>query len=251
MKTKELTYHVSRAQFNGRYIENTYTLSSYGDCQIVGESFNDTDIDKIIVDGTVRTLPSSHILTLAAGTHTVQIYFKRFQTGSQLFSTCPALKTSVWHNMNDFYCTSLTSLYHNCTEITRIDMGSFEGKHVTQMINAFNSCNKLTSLNLSSLRPENLTDIRNIFNYASSLTTLDLRYIDFSNVLLWGYTFANCPKLTAIYMNSPINSAATYTTNMFLNSSASGARLYYNSKYNYSYINNVKRSNWTLTPYNF
>ena len=103
----------------------------------------------------------------------------------------------------------------------------------------------------SSLRLENLTDIRNIFNYASSLTTLDLRNIDFSNVLQWGYTFANCPKLTAIYMNSPINSAATYTTNMFLNSSASGARLYYNSKYNYSYINNVKRSNWTLTPYNF
>lgn len=251
MKTKELTYHLSKTQFNVGYIENTYYLSSASDCQIIGTGFNVAQIDKIVVDGTVRTLSSTNTIYLAAGTHRVQIYFNRFLTGSNLFNNCTTLITSVWHNMNDFYCTSLTSLYHNCTAITTINFNGFEGKNVTQMINSFNSCSKLTSLNLSSLRPTNLTDVRNLFNYSVSITTIDMRYIDFSHVLQWGFTFGNCAKLTSIYMNSPINSAATYTTNMFVNASASGAKLYYNSKYNYSYINNVKRSNWTLTPYSF
>lgn len=251
MKTHELTYHLSKTQFNNGYIENTYTLSSNGDCQILGLNFDDSDIDKMVVDGNIQTLPSSHFIYLSAGTHTVRFYFKKFLTARNLFMDCRTLTTSNWYNMNDFYCDSLTSLYHNCTAITTINLNNFEGKNVTQMINSFNSCNKLTSLNISSLRPHKLTDVRNLFNYSISITTIDLRSIDFSNVLLWGNTFANCPKLTSIYMNSPINSSATYTTNMFINSTASGAKLYYNSNYNYSYINNVKGSNWTLTPYNF
>ena len=43
MKTHELTYHLAKTQFNNGYIENTYTLSSNGDCQILGLNFEKSD----------------------------------------------------------------------------------------------------------------------------------------------------------------------------------------------------------------
>lgn len=48
MKTKELTYHLSKTQFNVGYIENTYYVSSASDCLIIGAGFNVAQILSLI-----------------------------------------------------------------------------------------------------------------------------------------------------------------------------------------------------------
>ena len=59
------------------------------------------------------------------------------------------------------------------------------------------------------------------------------------------------PALEEIYISSGFSSSATMTTNMFVNSNASGAKIYYNKNYDVSRLTNVMGSNWSLIPYNY
>ena len=91
-----------------------------------------------------------------------------------------------------------------------------------------------------------------MFNYCRAITTINLCMFDLSNCTQFGVMFGNCFALVEIFMNTSINPNATIPANMFVNSSATNAKLYYNAKkHDYSKIQAVLPSNWTLIPYNY
>jgi hypothetical protein len=75
---------------------------------------------------------------------------------------------------------------------------------------------------------------------------------DLSNVTQYNACWANCFALVELYLNTPINPNADITTNMFDSSTASGAKLYYNqNKHDYSRLQAIIPSNWSLINYNY
>ena len=151
----------------------------------------------------------------------------------------------------------MTGMCLGCTTLKEIHMNKCSAENLTSMINMFNSCSNLSTVDFgnykdSLFRPTSkLKDIRNLFNWCRSLTSIDMSMFDLSGVTLWGFTWGNCLSLTSLYICSALNPNGTYTTNMFANSTAYGAKIYYNTRYDMSKISSVKGSNWTMIPYNY
>ena len=84
----------------------------------------------------------------------------------------------VWNNA----INSTASMFQDCSDITRIDLSSFDTRSVTNMNGMFYNASSLTSLDLSDWNTSNVKYMNYMFANASSLTSLDLSDWDTSNV---------------------------------------------------------------------
>ena len=50
-------------------------------------------------------------------------------------------------------------MFYKCSNLTNIDLSSFNTVNVNDMSNMFLECSKLTNINLSSFNTRNVTDI--------------------------------------------------------------------------------------------
>ena len=60
-------------------------------------------------------------------------------------------------------------MFYGCSNLTNIDLSSFNTKNVTNMMSMFIGCSKLTNIDLSSFNTENVTNMSQIFSYCSNL----------------------------------------------------------------------------------
>lgn len=75
-------------------------------------------------------------------------------------------------------------LFNLCTGIEVIDFNNnYDTRYVTNMASMFLYCTDLTSLNVSSFNTSNVTDMSYMFNRLESLKTVDLSNFDTSNVI--------------------------------------------------------------------
>lgn len=243
------------------YIKITFSVSSTTtQTQIISSDFAGyKQIDHITFntpyDATKYDFATSYQFTVA-GTRVGYIHFKPGTTSLiNLFSNIAIITEIDLNELDTKYVTSMTGMCMGCTSLVQCLMSNCRADSLTSTINMFNSCNKLKyvdfgSYNSGRFKPTNkLIDVRNMFNFCTSLTTLNMSMFDFSGVTQWGYTWGNCKALVELYISSQLNEGATYTTNMFVNASATGAKLYYNSKYSITPISNVMGSNWTVVVY--
>ena len=176
---------------------------------------------------------------------------------SNLFNNVGTITYIDLNNLDTSKVTTMTGMCTGCFALKEIHMNKCSAESLTAMINMFNSCSVLTTVDFgnykdSLFRPTSkLKDIRNMFNWCRSITSIDMSMFDLSGVTLWGFTWGNCLSLTSLYICSALNPNGTYTTNMFANSTAYGAKIYYNTRYDMSKISSVKGSNWTMIPYNY
>lgn len=191
------------------------------------------------------------------GERIMYIHFKEGVTNlANLFNNVTCVTYIDLNELDTSKVTSMDSMCAGCTALAQCLMSECRADSLTTMVNTFNSCSVLKWVDFGSyitgkFKPRKLTDIRNMFNWCRAITTINMSMFDLSTISLFGYTWGNCYALVEIYISSGFSSSATMTTNMFVNSNASGAKIYYNKNYDVSRLTNVMGSNWSLIPYNY
>ena len=130
------------------------------------------------------------------------------------------LNTSNVTNMMDmfYYCSNLTSLdvssfdtsnvadmvslFAGCSSLTSLDLRSFDTSNVTLMGGMFEGCSNLTSLDVSSFDTSNVTNMSCMFGGCSSLTSLDVSSFDTPKVTVMAFMFEYCSSLTDLTLSS-------------------------------------------------
>lgn len=191
------------------------------------------------------------------GERIMYIHFKGQPTNLEcLFSNITCVTYVDLNELDTSKVTSMSSMCAGCTTLVQCLMSNCRADSLLTMVNTFNSCSVLKYVDFGSyvtgrFKPKKLTDIRNMFNWCKAITTINMSMFDLSNVTLFGYTWANCYALVELYLSTGFNTNASMSTNMFVNSTATDAKIYYNNNYDISKLSAVKGSNWTLTPYNY
>ena len=140
-----------------------------------------------------------------AGTYT--LYFQGndeiwLETGINFFAELTKLRE--FENMevlNTSQVTSMKQMFAGCTELTSLDLSSFDTSKVTDMWGMFAQCSKLTNLNISNFDTSKVTRMAWMFEN-TSLTGIDLSHFDTSRVTDMSGMFYNNPTLEWVDLSS-------------------------------------------------
>ena len=105
--------------------------------------------------------------------------------------------------------TNMSYMFWYCSNLTSLDLSSFNTSKVTNMSNMFKSCPSLTSLDLSSFNTAKVTNMSSMFESCINLTSLDVTSFDTSKVTDMSSMFASCSNLTYLDLSSFNTSAVT------------------------------------------
>ena len=89
-------------------------------------------------------------------------------------------------------------MFCDCSNITNIDLSSFDTEQVNDMSYMFKGCSNLESINLSSFKTNNVENMDHMFCYCKNLVELDLSSFDTKNVTNMSCLFYNCVNLEKI-----------------------------------------------------
>ena len=108
---------------------------------------------------------------------------------SDMFNACEKLTSldfSKWKNFKTSSVTNMSRMFYMTTglssELTLLDVSTFDTSKVTDMSGMFFGCYKLTSLDLSGFDTSKVTDMHTMFTKCQNLQSLDLSTFDTSNV---------------------------------------------------------------------
>lgn len=140
-----------------------------------------------------------------AGTYT--LYFQGndeiwLESGINYFALFTKLRE--FENMevlNTSQVTSMRQMFAGCTELTSLDLSSFDTSKVTDMWGMFAQCSKLTDLNLSNFDTSKVTRMAWMFEN-TGLTGIDLSHFDTSQVTDMSGMFYNNPTLKWVDVSS-------------------------------------------------
>ncbi|MBD5484428.1 MAG: BspA family leucine-rich repeat surface protein, partial [Lachnospiraceae bacterium] len=111
--------------------------------------------------------------------------------------------------------TNMYSMFHNCSNLTTLDVSGFDTSSVTDMESMFDKCSNLTTLDVSSFDTSSVTDMGGMFSGCSNLTTLDVSSLDTSKVTSMNCMFYDCSNLTTLDVSSLDTSKVTSMNGMF------------------------------------
>ena len=108
-------------------------------------------------------------------------------------------------------------MFYDCSNITTIDLSSFDTKNVTNMSYMFSGCDNITNLDLSSFDTKNVTNMSNMFCDCNNIINLNLSSFDTEKVTNMSNMFSGCEKITNIDLSSFNTKNVTNMSNMFYN----------------------------------
>ena len=111
--------------------------------------------------------------------------------------------------------TSMYGMFDACSNLTSLDVSSFDTSNVTDMKDMFDYCSGLASLDVSSFDTSKVTDMSYMFYNCSSLASLDLRNFDTSKVTNMDGMFYGCGGLTSLDLSNFDTSNVTRMDRMF------------------------------------
>ena len=155
-----------------------------------------------------------------------------------MFYYCSDLTSLDLSSFNTSKVSSMVGMFEYCESLTSLDLSSFNTSKVTNMYYMFYNCESLTSITFSNkFDTSNVTDMRGMFGYCESLTSLDLSSFDTSKVTNMSYMFYNCRSLTPLNLSNFDTSKVTNMGNMF--QSCSGLTSLDLSKFDTSKVTNM------------
>ena len=90
----------------------------------------------------------------------------------------------------------MADMFDGCSNLTSLDLSSFDTSQVTTMSSMFSGCSNLTSLDLSNFNTSQVTTMPYMFSECSRLTSLNLSNFDTSQVTNMYRMFSGCSSLT-------------------------------------------------------
>ena len=117
--------------------------------------------------------------------------------------------------LNTSEVIDMRSMFHGCSSLTSLDVGSFNTSNVTNMQSMFANCYQLESLNLSNFNTVNVTDMNAMFSQCNSLSSLDLSHFNTSKVADMKFMFIDCYRLESLDLGSFNTSQVTDMSWMF------------------------------------
>ena len=125
-----------------------------------------------------------------------------FQSCKQMFFFCSNITEIDLSSFNNPDLVDMTNMFINCKSLTSINFSSFNTSKVTSMNSVFRDCYNLVSLNLSTFNTSNVINMNLMFYKCISLTSLDLSNFDTSKVIQMAYMFSYCSNLSFLDISS-------------------------------------------------
>jgi surface protein len=139
--------------------------------------------------------------------------------GVYLFNDCSNLTSLDLSSFDTSNVTNMSYMFKGCSNLTSLDLSSFDTSNVTSMISMFDGCRKISSLDLSSFDTSNVTNMSYMFSYvgyiSSTETVLDLSSFDTSNVTNMRSMFSKCSNLTSLDLSNFDTSKVMNMASMF------------------------------------
>ena len=127
-----------------------------------------------------------------------------------------SLNLSTWDTSN---VTDMSNMFYNCGNLISLEgIKNWDTSKVTGMSYMFYNCGKLTSLDLSGWDTSKVTNMGGMFQSCKNLTNLEgLENWDTSKVTNMNSMFYDCGKLTSLDLSEWDTSKVTNMGNMFYN----------------------------------
>ena len=93
-------------------------------------------------------------------------------------------------------------MFSNCSQLTSLNLSSFDTSSVTNMNNMFKNCKNLISLDLSNFVLSKVNTMSSMFSGCSQLTSLDLSNFIIPNVNMMSSMFSGCSQLTSLNLSN-------------------------------------------------
>ena len=197
-----------------------YTIESgYFDDE--DSTWNDGIVTKVTVKADINFEGKNDYYTVIIPLSTIEASFKGSNTSNvtdmgSMFSGCTELTSLDVSSFDTSIVTDMRYMFSYCYGLTSLDVSSFNTSNVTDMNNMFSYCYALTSLDLSSFNTSKVTDMNNMFNACyRNLKSLDLSSFKTSNVTNMSSMFNGCSSLEELDLSGWVISDATNTSSMF------------------------------------
>ena len=175
-------------------------------------------IDAMFIDGEETTISSAKTFSTTSCTKNVKIAFDTSNCTSMqsMFHECNNLTSLDLSNFDTSNVTSMYNMFYYCTNLTSLDLNSFDTSNVTNMSAMFNSCYKLTSITFGdNFNTSKVTNMSYMFYDCYDLTSLNVSNFDTSKGTDMGYMFHQCYDLTSLDLSNFNTSAVTNMYRMF------------------------------------
>lgn len=136
---------------------------------------------------------------------------------SALFANCSELTSINLTSFDTHHMNMAVSMFENCNKLKSITgLDKFDTSKVTRMDGMFACCNALTALDLSSFNTDKVTNMSFMFISCRALTELDLSTFNTSNVTYMSYLFIDCTALASLTFGASFSLAKVQAKeNMF------------------------------------
>ena len=144
-------------------------------------------------------------------------YIKSGSYCISMFSNFKALTTISGMTLLDTSdAISMNSMFMYCSNLTSVDLSSFDTSKVTDMTYMFYLCNKLGEIKgLNNLNTGNVTSMLGMFSFCYPLETLDIGGFDTSKVSNMMYMFVGDRNLKSLPISNWNTSSLTNMQEMF------------------------------------
>ena len=175
-----------------------------------------TQVLKIVIDESVQDWTPSNLINFFGGSSSTNSLSNASSiTGLQYLKTSSvSTMTSMFYGLSNittldlstFNTTNVTvmvRMFYNCQKLESIKLGAnFNTWKVQRMEYMFSGCNSLKSINLSQFKTSNVQYMQCMFQNCAALKELDFTNLDMSKVKDVSYMLAGCMSLTTIYCAS-------------------------------------------------
>ena len=134
------------------------------------------------------------------------------------FEWCKGL-TSIegLQNLDTSEVTDMSGMFNNCTNLSSLDVSTFNTAKVEDMSGMFLFCQSLSSLDLSKFNTENVKDMKMMFFYCKSLSSLDVSNFNTEKVTDMTDMFYGCSGLSSLDLSKFNTEKVTNMQEMFVN----------------------------------
>ena len=116
-----------------------------------------------------------------------------------------------WNDFGD----NMVGLFHNCRNITKIDLSNFNTSSIIKMNDLFSECSSLTEINFGEIDTNKVNNMHNMFYGCHNLRSIDLSHFNTTNVNEMSYMFNGCSKLTSLNLSTFNTAKVNVMHNMF------------------------------------